>query len=43
VGAGGEHSLAVLADRSVWAWGSSSHGQLGTGLSSFRAAPVLVW
>jgi alpha-tubulin suppressor-like RCC1 family protein len=28
------HSLAILPDRTVWAWGSNSSGQLGSGTSS---------
>ena len=31
VSAGGEHSLALTADGSVWSWGAGSHGQLGHG------------
>lgn len=30
------HSLAILGDRSVWAWGSNSSGQLGIGFNSGR-------
>ncbi|NTX58684.1 RCC1 domain-containing protein, partial [Myxococcus sp. CA039A] len=43
VAAGGDHSHAILADRSLWSWGGSANGQLGTGLSLIRAAPVQVW
>jgi RHS repeat-associated protein len=30
VAAGGQHSLALKADGSVWAWGQNSYGQLGS-------------
>ncbi len=29
VAAGDTHSLALLADGTVWAWGANNHGQLG--------------
>merc|ERR1719356_1805036 len=29
VSCGAHHSIMLLADGSVWAWGSNSHGQLG--------------
>ena len=28
--AGGEHSCALLSDKTVWCWGSNSNGQLGS-------------
>lgn len=31
IAAGGSHSLALDQDGDVWAWGSATHGQLGTG------------
>jgi len=34
IAAGGSHSLAVKADGSVWAWGYSEYGQLGTGTNT---------
>ncbi|HLH23916.1 MAG TPA: hypothetical protein VK066_15440 [Chloroflexota bacterium] len=42
VAAGGDHSLAVTADGTVWAWGSNSSGQLGDGTTIDRSAPVRV-
>src|SRR3989344_3714964 len=40
--AGGEHSLAVMADGSVMAWGSNSTGQLGNGTYTPSFLPVTV-
>lgn len=40
--AGGFHSLALLADGTVRAWGSNSSGQLGDGSTSNRTSAVLV-
>ena len=34
VSAGGEHSLAIDANGSTWAWGRNHYGQLGNGTSS---------
>ena len=31
VAAGGDHSLAIKTDKSLWSWGSNSHGQIGDG------------
>jgi alpha-tubulin suppressor-like RCC1 family protein len=42
VSAGGAHSLAVLADGSVVAWGSDEFGQLGDGGSLSSNVPVEV-
>ncbi|MEO3855384.1 hypothetical protein [Acrocarpospora sp. B8E8] len=37
--AGQTHSLAIAADRTVWAWGRNSSGQLGDGSTSPRLTP----
>lgn len=41
-GASTGHSLAVMADGSLWAWGNNSHGQLGDGTTVNRLRPVQV-
>jgi alpha-tubulin suppressor-like RCC1 family protein len=40
VAAGGGHSLAVLADGSLYGWGSNDRGQLGDGATIHRFSPV---
>ena len=42
VAAGKYHSLALLGDGSVRAWGFNADGQLGDGTEEERNAPVLV-
>lgn len=42
VASGGSHSLALLQDGSVWAWGSNGAGQLGDGTNTQRETPVQV-
>lgn len=42
VAGGGRHSLAVLADGSVVAWGANDHGQLGNGTRRDSRVPVPV-
>jgi alpha-tubulin suppressor-like RCC1 family protein len=42
ISAGGEHSLALKNDGTVWSWGLNSSGQLGDGSSSKRLTPVQV-
>lgn len=39
---GGNHSLALAADGTVWAMGDNSFGQLGTGDTTAHARPVKV-
>jgi alpha-tubulin suppressor-like RCC1 family protein len=40
VAAGQDHSLALRADGTVWAWGANDFGQLGDGTTSERPSPV---
>jgi alpha-tubulin suppressor-like RCC1 family protein len=42
IAAGDDHSLALAADGSLWAWGGNSTGQLGDGTTTRRRTPVLV-
>ena len=42
IAAGGEHSLALKQDGTVWAWGNNSFGQLGDGTTLYRPTPVQV-
>ncbi len=42
VGGGGDHSLAVKMNGTVWAWGSNSNGQLGNGTTNDSSSPVQV-
>src|SRR4029077_6862309 len=42
VSAGGEHSLALLANGTVMAWGLNREGQLGTGTTTSSHVPVTV-
>jgi alpha-tubulin suppressor-like RCC1 family protein len=42
VAAGGNHSLALKADGTVWAWGDNLWGELGDGSRRTRARPVRV-
>ena len=42
VAAGGRHSLALMADGTVMAWGNNSSGQLGDGTTTLRSVPVQV-
>jgi alpha-tubulin suppressor-like RCC1 family protein len=38
----GHHSLALLSDGSVWAWGMNDHGQLGNNSRTNSSLPVQV-
>ena len=40
--AGGEHTLALKSDGSLWAWGHNYHGQLGDGTNVDRLTPVQI-
>ena len=42
VAAGGEHTLALKADGTVWTWGWNVSGQLGDGTTTQRTSPVQV-
>lgn len=42
IAAGGSHSLALKADRSLWAWGANNVGQLGNGAHVDAVAPVQI-
>jgi alpha-tubulin suppressor-like RCC1 family protein/PKD repeat protein len=42
IAAGGSHSVALLADGSVWAWGFNEDGRLGDGTTSNTPIPVQV-
>lgn len=42
IAAGGEHSLFVEADGTLWAVGGNDYGQLGDGTMTSRRTPVLV-
>jgi alpha-tubulin suppressor-like RCC1 family protein len=42
VSSGGQHSLALKADGTVWGWGLNKNGQLGDGSNSNRNTPVQV-
>lgn len=42
IAAGGSHSLALLTDGRVVAWGNNQKGQLGDGTTNNKTVPVLV-
>ena len=42
IAAGKTHSLAVGVDGQVWAWGSNSHGQLGSGDTVMQTFPTKI-
>jgi alpha-tubulin suppressor-like RCC1 family protein len=42
VSAGAEHSLALLSNGTVMAWGDNSHGELGDGTTTSSDVPVAV-
>jgi alpha-tubulin suppressor-like RCC1 family protein len=42
VSAGGNHSLAIRTNSSLWAWGQNNFGQLGTNNTTSHSSPVSV-
>ena len=42
ISAGGNHSLALKSDGTVWAWGYNGYGQLGIGTTTESHVPVQV-
>ncbi len=42
IAGGGNHSLALKSDGTVWAWGYNGYGQLGDGTTTDRYTPVQV-
>jgi hypothetical protein len=42
IAAGGEHSVAVQPDGTVWAWGGNAFGELGNGSTKDSKVPVQV-
>ena len=42
IAGGGQHALAASLDRTLWAWGLGSSGQLGTGTGTTSSSPVQV-
>ena len=43
IATGWDHSLAILADGSLWAWGSNDVGQLGDGTTADRQIQCVLW
>jgi hypothetical protein len=42
VSAGGSHSMMVLEDGTLWAWGENGSGQLGDGTTTNKLTPTQV-
>src|SRR5687768_16333533 len=42
VAMGGQHTIALNNDGSVWTWGFNAYGQLGDGTTTTRSVPGLV-
>ncbi|MCL1898898.1 MAG: RCC1 domain-containing protein, partial [Micrococcales bacterium] len=42
IAAGGNHTLALKSEGTVWAWGNNDRGQLGDGTGIDRLTPVQV-
>jgi predicted CxxxxCH...CXXCH cytochrome family protein len=43
IASGNEHSLALLSDGSVWAWGRNDYGQIGNGTTNVTTTPVQIF
>jgi len=39
---GGEYTMAITSDGSLWGWGRNHHGQLGDGTTTDRHSPVRI-
>lgn len=42
ISGGNDHSLALKADGSLWAWGSGDSGRLGDGTTETRLTPIRI-
>ena len=40
--AGTGHSMALLVDGTIWAWGKNTSGQLGDGTTNDKYMPVMI-
>ena len=40
--AGGKHTLILKTNRTLWACGDNSYGQLGNGTTTSSSTPVLI-
>jgi len=42
IAAGGDHTVALKSDGTLWAWGLNSQGQLGDGTTTNKATPTQI-
>ena len=42
IAAGGEHTIAIKSDGTLWAWGYNGAGQLGDGTYINKSSPVQI-